>query len=114
MSKRPADLLIEDMWEAINKVETYTQGMSGDDFFEDDLSADAVVRNLEIIGEVANRIPVEFKSEHPEVQWDKIAGLRHRIVHDYFGIDLGIIWQIIKNDLPPLKKKIGNIRKKAV
>lgn len=69
---------------------------------EDSKTADAVVRNLEIIGEAARRLPDDFKIEHTEIEWVKIVGLRHRIVHEYFGVDLDIVWQILKNDLPAI------------
>ncbi len=68
----------------------------------DDKTIDAVVRNFEIIGEAANRIDVDFKQEHPSIDWKRIRGFRNRIVHDYFGIDYGIVWSIIENDLSDL------------
>ena len=104
MSKRPVVLLVEDIWEAIEKIERYTSGMLRKSFEDDEKTTDAVVRNLEIIGEAANRLPDSFKGEHPEIEWIKIIGLRHRIVHDYFGVDLGIIWEIIQRDLPAFKQ----------
>jgi uncharacterized protein with HEPN domain len=69
-----------------------------------------VVRNLEIIGEAANRLPDSFKDEHSEIEWIKIIGLRHRIVHEYFGVDLGIIWEILRRDLPAFKEQLQDIR----
>jgi uncharacterized protein with HEPN domain len=72
----------------------------------DEKTQDAVVRNLEIIGEAANRLPQEFKVRHADIEWPKIVGLRHRIVHDYFGIDLKIIWRIINEDLRVFKSQL--------
>ena len=69
-----------------------------------------MIRNLEIIGEAANRLPGEYKKKHREIEWEEIIGLRNRIVHDYFGLDLELIWQILKNDLPLLKVRIKSIR----
>lgn len=111
MSKRSRDLLVEDMLEAISKIENYTFGLSSDQFHADAKTADAVVRNLEIIGEAAGRLPKEFHAHFPDVEWSKIIGLRHRIVHDYFGIDLGIIWTILQRDLPAFK---AALRKKPI
>ena len=70
------------------------------------MTIDAVVRNLEVLGEAARQMPEDFVAKHPEVPWRTIAGLRNRIVHDYFGLDLEIIWQIISQDLPPLKAQL--------
>jgi uncharacterized protein with HEPN domain len=68
-----------------------------------------VVRNLEVLGEAARQIPDEFAAGHPDVPWRKITGLRNRIVHDYFGLDLEIIWQIVRNDLPSLRATLEKI-----
>jgi len=106
MSKRPTALFLEDIREAIAKIERYTGGLDQAGFEADDKTVDAVVRNLEIIGEAARRLPEEFTQRHAQVEWRKIAGLRNRIVHDYFGLDLGIIWQIIRTDLPALKRDL--------
>ena len=109
MSKRPIDLLLNDIRQAIDRIEQYIKNLSFDDFSDDQKSVDAVVRNLEIIGEAANRLPDEFKEKYSEVEWHKVVGLRHRIVHEYFGIDIEIIWQILHKDLPELKQKIIQI-----
>ena len=103
MSKRSLPLLVEDIWESIEKIERYTEGMAQGDFENDEKTTDAVVRNLEIVGEAANRLPKDFVNHHSEIDWVKIVGLRNRIVHEYFGVDLQIIWQIIKSDLPEFK-----------
>ena len=70
---------------------------------------DAVVRNLEIIGEAASRIPGSFRNFHPDIEWRKIVGLRNRIVHDYFGVDLEIIWEIVQRDVPELRTRIEGL-----
>jgi len=109
MSKRPIDLLLNDIRQAIDRIAQYIKNLSFDAFSEDQKSVDAVVRNLEIIGEAANRLPDEFKKKYSEIEWYKVVGLRHRIVHEYFGIDLEIIWQILHKDLPELKQKLTQI-----
>ncbi len=103
MSERVAGILLQDMLEAALKIERYTLGLGREEFFSDDLIVDAVLRNLEIIGEAARRIPAKFKSDRPEIDWTRISGLRNRIVHEYFGLDLAIIWQIVSSDLQALK-----------
>ena len=111
MSDRPAALLIEDIWEATGKVSRFTKGMTVDLFARDQKTTDAVVRNLEIIGEAASRLPASFKEEHAEIEWAKIVGLRHRIVHEYFSVDLQIVWHIIQEDLPILIKALEKLRR---
>jgi len=110
MSKRSLKLLVDDIWDSVDKIERYTEGMTQDGFQTDEKTTDAVVRNLEIIGEAAGRLPKDFFDQHPEIEWVKIVGLRNRIVHEYFGVDLQIIWQIITSDLPAFKATIQRIR----
>jgi uncharacterized protein with HEPN domain len=96
MSKRKPDILLQDIEESIKKIKIYTSGMSFESFQNDDKTIDAVIRNFEIIGEAANRIPDEVKDKFNEVNWHRIRGFRNRIVHDYMGVDLEIIWEIIE------------------
>src|SRR5271157_1793397 len=100
MSNRPVDLLLQDIREAIARIERYAADLDQAGFEADEKTVDAVVRNLEIIGEAARQLPEDFTGRSPQIEWRKIAGLRNRIVHDYFGLDLKIIWQIIRSDLP--------------
>jgi uncharacterized protein with HEPN domain len=109
MSKRPIELLLSDIRQAIDRIEQYIKNLSFDGFSDDQKSVDAVVRNLEIMGEAAKRLPNEFKQRYSQIEWEKIVGLRHRIVHEYFGVDLEIIWQILHKNLPELKKKVVQI-----
>ena len=88
--------------------------MNHDAFAEDEKTVDSVVRNMEIIGEAANRLPQNFKTQHAEIEWPKIICLRHRIVHDYFNIDVEIVWQIIQEDLPVFKSKLSLARERLV
>ena len=106
MSKRDPLLLLEDIMLAIQKISRYTLDMDHDAFLSDDLVLDAVARNLEIIGEAARQLPEDFRRAHTQIPWTQIGGLRNRIVHDYFGLDLEIIWEILQHDLPELEKQI--------
>jgi uncharacterized protein with HEPN domain len=110
MSHRPIELLIADILESIGKIERYVTGLDRDAFLKDEKTVDSVVRNLEIVGEAANRIPESFTSQHPEIKWRRIVGLRNRIVHDYFGLDLEIVWEILEHELPALKENISAIK----
>lgn len=109
MSKRPTDLLLNDIREAIDRIQEYTKEMSLEDFSKHQMAIDAVTRNLEIMGEAANRLPDEFKEHHSDIEWYKIVGLRHRIVHEYFGADLEIVWQILRKDLPQLRLSLSRV-----
>ena len=94
MSKREPVFLVEDIIDSANKIIEYTHSLSFEDFTKDSKTIDAVIRNFEIIGEAANRLPEDFKDKHPGVDWHRIRGFRNRIVHDYFGIDYSIVWEI--------------------
>ena len=76
--------------------------MGFDDFVSDNKTIDAVVRNFEIIGEAANRVPDNFKSDHPEIEWRRMTGLRNRIIHEYFGINYATVWKIKEENIPKL------------
>lgn len=109
MSKRNIALYLDDIRNAVEKIEEYTKNITFRDFSNDSRTIDAVVRNLEIIGEAAKNIPKEFSLKYPEIPWKKIGGMRDKVIHEYFGIDLEIVWQTIKEDLPLLKEKIIKI-----
>ncbi len=109
MSRRDSDILIQDMLESCSKINKYVGSLTFKEFQEDDKTIDAVIRNFEIIGEAANGLSEDFKDKHTEVDWHKIRGFRNRIVHDYAGVDLKIIWSIITNFLPDLIKKLQGI-----
>lgn len=109
MSKREPRLLVSDILESARKILDYTTGQSFEDFTADSKTMDAVIRNFEIIGEAANRLPDEFKDRFPETDWHRIRGFRNRIVHDYFGIDYSIIWTIKETFLPLMIKQLQSI-----
>ncbi len=98
MSKRDKILLLEDMLQSANKIKRYTDNVDYDSFVEDYKTIDAVVRNFEIIGEAANRMDSDFRTNNPEIEWKRIRGFRNRIVHEYFGVDYEIVWSIIENN----------------
>ncbi|MEZ0484265.1 HepT-like ribonuclease domain-containing protein [Fibrella aquatica] len=102
MSKRDPKLLVTDMIDSGEKIIRYCKGLTYELFLDDDKTIDAVIRNFEIIGEAANRLPDEFKDQYPDVDWHKIRGFRNRIVHDYMGIDYSIVWEIKTEFLPAL------------
>jgi len=110
MSKRNPQLLVEDILQSSGKILEYTQDMTYEQFLNDNKTVDAVIRNFEIIGEAANRLPDDFKDIHPDIDWHKIRGFRNRIVHDYMGIDYSIVWQIRNKFLIELIEQLKAIR----
>lgn len=106
------EVYLRDIAQAIAKIERYTRNLSFQQFMKTELVVDAVVRNLEIIGEAAKRIPDKVKENAPTIEWKKISGLRDILIHEYSGVDLEIIWDIVKNKLPELKKQVSRILKK--
>lgn len=99
---RRDDAYLLDILTAARKVLRYSEALSGESFQEDGLFQDAIVRNLQIIGEAAQRISPELKSAHPELPWAPMAGMRNRLVHEYFRIDVGRVWQTVQEDIPAL------------
>ena len=112
MSERSARLLLEDILSSSAKISDYTSNLSFDQFMSDDRTIDAVIRNFEIIGEAANRLPEEIKDQFTTVDWFMLKGFRNRIVHDYMGIDYKIVWNIKDNYLPLLIDEITLILRK--
>lgn len=109
MSKRGNIEFLSDIYEATLRIELYIHDIDYENFLEDIKTQDAVVRNLEIIGEAAKNITDEFKGKHPQIPWKDLAGIRDKLIHHYFGVNLEIVWTIIEEDLPLLKEKIRHI-----
>ena len=95
---------LSDILESIKRIRSYSNNVSYYQFLKDIKTQDSIVRNLEIIGEAAKRISDELKKNNPSVEWKNISDLRNRLIHDYFGINLDIVWGIIEEDLATLKK----------
>jgi len=98
-SRRADRLLVEDMLESMGRIAGYTAGMGREEFLSDRKTIDAVVRNLEVVGEAASRLSDAARKLRDDIEWSLIVGLRNRIVHEYFGIDREIVWEIISRDL---------------
>ena len=104
--KRNNLLLLNDIFEAIETIEEYVQSFNEETFYRDRKTKDAVVRNFEIIGEAAKQVSSEIKMQYREIEWREIGDLRNKIIHEYFGVDYVLLWEIIQLDLPSLKQKI--------
>ncbi|WP_436485823.1 HepT-like ribonuclease domain-containing protein [Chitinophaga sp. ARDCPP14] len=102
-------LRLQHIAEAIKEIESYTAGKTLSDFFENSMMRFASVKQIEIIGEAANLLTQELRDLYADVAWRQIIGLRHILVHEYFGIDAEVIWQIVESDIPVLKDRIEHI-----
>ena len=110
MAKRSDELYLRDL-DAIKKIENYVNGLDYKKFSKNPIVIDAVLRNFEIIGEASKNLSKEIKSSYPEIPWKEMAGMRNKVIHEYFGVDLKIVWRTIKKRLPELKIKIKKILK---
>jgi len=107
--KRDDTVYLHHILDAIRLIEEYTKGMSENEFFTNSMAHDAVVRQLEIVGEAARNISNEFQDKHSKLPWTKMTGIRNKIVHEYFNINYAIVWDTVKDDLPLLKKSVGKL-----
>lgn len=106
-------LYLEDIQNSAQKIERFTKGLTLPKFQKDVLVIDAVIRNLEVIGEASKNIPDKIKKRYPDIEWEKITALRNILAHEYFGVDHEILWNIVSTKLPGLKKAINAALKAA-
>ena len=92
--------------DAIERIERYVQGVKQEEFEVKDLLQDAVIRQLEIIGEASNRISADLKAMYSDVPWRDIVDMRNKLIHHYFGVDMGLVWMTVKRDVPALKQVV--------
>jgi len=109
MSERRDTDFLRDIQEAARRVNVYTTGINYKDFLDDTKTHDAVIRNLEIIGEATKNLSAELRARHPHIPWKGMAGVRDRLIHHYFGINLDIVWHIITTELPDIALQVEKI-----
>lgn len=97
---------LEHIISAINNVLEYTNGISHDEMLANKILCHAVAYNVQIVGEAAYRLSTEFKENHNEIPWRDVVGMRHILVHDYYTVDLEVLWNVVQEDLPPFKQLI--------
>ena len=107
--KKDVSVFLTHIIESIEAIEGYTKNTDKNNFIRDKKLQDAVMRRLEIIGEAVKNLPSDFTSKHKEVEWTKIARMRDKLIHNYFGVDIELTYAVVKNNLPDLKEKIKKI-----
>lgn len=111
MKNREYGDYIQDILDSINAIEEFTKGMDFEEFARDRKTSFAVIRGLEIIGEAAKSIPKSIRNRYPAVPWRDMAAMRDKVIHEYFGVNLKVIWKTAKEDIPPLQLLIDNLLK---
>jgi len=109
--KRTYKDYVLDILSSIQEIDQFTKGMSFEDFVDDKKTVNAVIRSLEVMGEAAKKVPSEIRSKYPEIPWKYMAAMRDKLIHEYHGVDLEIVWEVVKNEIPPLKPKFEKILK---
>ncbi|PCJ50972.1 MAG: DUF86 domain-containing protein [Gammaproteobacteria bacterium] len=112
MPPREWGFRLTDIIEAMERIDKYIQHLDLDTWLDDEKTIDAVIRNLEIIGEAASHLPNDIQEKYSDIPWKEIKGIRNLLAHEYFGVDNEIIWKTITNDLPLLKPLIKSIKPK--
>lgn len=107
--KKDDSIYIEHIMIGLSKIEKYTLTMNQDQFFDSDMVQDAVIRQLQVIGEASKKISYKCKANNPEIPWKDMAGMRDKLIHDYIGVDLWVVWDTIKSDIPLLKKLLNKV-----
>lgn len=101
---------VEDMILAAEKIERFTEGLDRESFVQDEKTVDAVLRNLEIIGEASKLLSDERREEHPDIPWSAMAGMRDKLIHGYATVDLDIVWTTVDEDLPELRLQLDSLK----
>ena len=103
---RDVRVFLEEIVTACERIDTYTRDLTFDSFSADPRTVDAVVRNLEVIGEAVKSVPPEVRQQMPDIEWQRIAGLRDILIQNYFGVDLVLIWDVVETKVPALQKRV--------
>ncbi len=109
MTDRDISLYIKDMLESMEKIEKFVEGMDYEDFIKDDKTSFAVIRCIEVMGEAAKQVPESVRKKYPEIPWKSIAGMRNKVIHFYFGVNLEKVWLVVKEDIPRIKPQMKKV-----
>ncbi|MDP1854286.1 MAG: DUF86 domain-containing protein [Candidatus Omnitrophota bacterium] len=111
MKKRDYRDYIKDILVSTNEINSFIEGMDFNDFAKDKKTINAVVRSIEVIGEAAKNIPVALRHRYPDIPWKKMSGMRNKLIHEYFGVDVEILWKTVKEEIPILAHSIKEVLK---
>ena len=109
MSERRPSTIIEDILNCVDHIQSYAAGLSFEQFSSHFMTIEACLYNIQVIGEAVSRLPDDVKNENPEIPWTLIKGMRNRLIHEYFGTDLQLVWDVIKDELPGLKTNLQSL-----
>jgi uncharacterized protein with HEPN domain len=101
---------IDDILNSIEEIEEFIEGMDFETFDDDRKTINAVIRSLEVMGEAATKIPTDIREKYPDIPWSKMAGMRNKLIHEYFGVDLEIVWTVCTEEIPPIKPLLIEIQ----
>lgn len=108
---------IDDILNSIEEIEEFIEGMDFETFNSDRKTINAVIRSLEVMGEAATKIPTDIREKYTDIPWSKMAGMRNKLIHEYFGVDLEIVWTVCTDEIPPIKPLLiaiqNNIKKES-
>ena len=107
--KKDDTVYLRHVLDAVRKIGRYTEGVTYEQYLRNDMMQDGVVRQLEIIGEAVRSLSTDLRQAHPEVSWKQVVGMRNRLIHGYFEVDLAIVWEIVRVDLPSLRAQVADI-----
>ncbi len=110
--KKDPKIFIKHIIESIESIEKYTKGQTKENFPREKMMQDAVIRKIEIIGEAVKNLPSHFKKKYPKIAWRDIAGMRDILIHEYFGVNINVVWKTVQEDIPKLKKQITELYRK--
>lgn len=112
MPERKASAIIEDILQCIEHIQSYTSRLSFEEFSSHFMALEACLYNIQVIGEAVSLLPKDIKKENPDIKWAAIKGMRNRLIHEYFGTDLQLVWDVIKDELPELKNRLEDMNSK--
>ena len=101
---------LADIIQSMNEVEEFTRGLTYESFMKDRKTINAVIRSLEVMGEASKRIPDEVRAKHSEIPWKRMAGMRDKLIHEYAGVDLETVWDVIQEEIPPIRPLLEELR----